>query len=191
MKCNEARCTPVRGQKASLAGLSFVCALFAFFMLVVISDAMQTPAWFDGRPNGYGFPYDWLKDPLDSFMLVGLFCIPLAIWHGFDLIAKDDRESADLGFFDSYFLVLGCFLAGMVGSAIVMSGFTSWLSCWEPRSAVQVANDNGFFSFCTPDPLHLWEILILPFLLALFILSFAKVVLVLHRSFPTSQFSDE
>lgn len=170
------------GAKLENAILSAALTFFAFFALILSSDAAQTPAWFDGRPYGFGFDYDYLEDPLNLLFFVGLFAVPLAIWHAADLCSKVESEDAAFSIFDSYLPVLGCYLGGMLGSAIILSGLPAWLSCWRPEPLVRTASGNEFGFYCTPNSAYLIDFLVYPFLLAVLVLSIIKVVMVLRRS---------
>ena len=172
----------VSGAKLDRAILSAAVTFFAFFALIVSSDVAQTPAWFDERPYGFGFAYDYIEDPLASLLFVGLFAVPLAIWHVADLFSKEEGENDNPSVLESYFPVLGCYLAGMLGTAIILSGFTEWLSCWRPEPIVRTASGNEFGFFCTPSVGYLSEFLILPLLLAVLVLSVIKAVIVLRRN---------
>ena len=163
------------------ATLSLALTFIAFFGLILTSDAFRTPSWFDGRPNGFGFPYDYLEYPLTSLILVLVFAVPLAFWHGLDLAYQNGDTTNDSHFLESYGPVLTTFLGGMIGTAVILSGFTEWLSCYRPELVVtdELGNQWGFF--CTPNSAYLIEFLVFPFFLILLLLVVLKAGFLIRR----------
>ena len=162
--------------KLMQVALSACFVFFAFFALVVAGDAIQTPAWFDGKPHGFGLAYDYLIDPLAPLLMVGFFAFPLGIWHFCDLFSKGQSRTKAGWIANSYRLVMALVAFGLFGAGILLSGFTEWLSCWYPEPSTGNETGNTFGYLCTPDPVYLIEFLVLPFFLGLVALVLLKTI---------------
>ncbi len=158
--------------KTLTAIISLGVLAFAFFAFILAGDMFKAPIWFDRPYSGFVDIGYYVVHPHDSLFVVGLFAVPLLIWHfcdAIDLERDDGREPL----LTSYRAVLACLIAGMIGSGIVFSGLTEWLSCYRPEPVVET-EFGKFAFFCTPDSTYLVEFLVLPFLLALVLLTFLK-----------------
>ncbi|MEL7541785.1 MAG: hypothetical protein AAGJ51_12860 [Pseudomonadota bacterium] len=158
--------------KISAAIISLGVLAFAFFAFILAGDMFKAPIWFDRPYAGFVDIGYYVVYPFDSLFVVGLFAVPLVFWHFCDVIDRewDDGREPIL---TSYRPVFACLIAGMIGSGIVFSGLTEWLSCYEAH--LENADGDNFVAFCTPTPGALSEFLVFPFLLALWLLALTKV----------------
>ncbi len=177
VKAHEDQFDPALNQ----AALSACLILFAFFALIVAGDTFKAPVWFD-RPHRFVHIGYYVGSPLESLSMIGLFAVPLAIWHASDLFSKrDDEHKAKL--WVSYSPVLICLMLGLLGTLVLATGFTEWLSCYRPEP-IKVT-ESGFEAafLCTPRIGFLGEFIVLPFLLSLVIFAIVKLLSVVREKF--------
>ena len=167
--------------KTLAAIISLGVLAFAFFAFILAGDMFKSPVWFDRPYSGFVDIGYYVVHPLDSLFVVGLFAVPLIIWHFCDAIdlGRDDGREPIL---TSYRAILACLIAGMIGSGIIFSGFTEWLSCYRPEPVVDT-EFSRFGFFCTPNSTYLIEFFVFPFLLALVLLTLLKAGSLIFRKF--------
>ncbi|MBV7266811.1 hypothetical protein [Erythrobacter ani] len=164
--------------KRSETALSVGLLFFAFFLFLVTRDLFYDASWPFGWDGRLEYQY-WSE--FSSFLTVVIFAVPTLLWHGIELIHDNEARGQPVGLLGSYPLFLTTLLLGLSGNAIIQSGLTEWLSCYP--AYLENSDGDNFVGYCTPT-LGAWsEFLVLPFLLALWLISLAKIGVLFSRKF--------
>ena len=165
VKAHEDQFDPALNQ----AALSACLILFSFFALLTLSDAFNSPEWFDRKV------YRPLEPTIGPFISGGVFAFSLLLWHFGDMVVGGQEAPSKNRTLLSYRAIVALFIAGMIGNGIVLSGFTAWLSRYEPELTVETESGNQFGFVCSPNPAYLIEYFILPFLIGIYVVALAKL----------------
>lgn len=162
--------------RRSEAMLSLGLLFFAFFAFLITRDLFYDASWpygWEGR-----IEYQWWTE-FGSLLTITLFAIPILLWHAFDAFSVDQPKTAFDRALGSYPLVLSLLILGLLGNAILESGLTEWIDCYEAH--LENTDGDNFGSFCTPTPGYLAEYLVLPFLLTLILIVMVKAGVLIFR----------
>ncbi|MEP0190748.1 MAG: hypothetical protein ABJP70_09005 [Erythrobacter sp.] len=159
--------------KGAETALSFGLLFFAFFVFILTRDIFYDPWGFEDI-NEYHF---WSS--FNSLLVILFFLVPTIIWHISDKSAMSDRAGVVSKILNSYPVFLALLLCGLIGNALIETGYTEWLDCLDAH--IENSDGDNFGSTCTPTPAALSEFLVLPFLCAASLLAFAKAGVAILR----------
>ena len=86
---------------------------------------------------------------LDRLIGLSLFAVPMACWHGFDMMSPARKLNGCARLFESYKLPLAPLIFGLVGGAVIVSGITERLQCW-PAEAQPMSGETQYGYWCDP-----------------------------------------
>lgn len=112
---------------------------------------------------------------IEALFIVCLFAFPTVIWHVCGHFSPKESSNLFVGLLSSYKLVLGILVLGLLGSGIVTSGLTEWLYCFRWEQTVSNTLGNEFVFLCHPPLGYGTEFLVIPFLMALLLIAFARI----------------
>jgi len=162
--------------RRSETALSLGLLFFAFFVFLITRDLFYDASWPFGWDDRLEYQY-WTE--FSSFLIVSLFGIPTLIWHAIEVFHENKTRRQSIAVLGSYPLFLTLLLLGLLGNAIIQSGLTEWLSCYDAH--LENTDGDDFGAFCTPTPGAWSEFLVLPFLFLLWLVALAKVGVLIFR----------
>jgi hypothetical protein len=158
--------------KLATAFASLSVLFLAQFIFLFSHDLFKdTPPYPNGLEEQFNYSY-W--NEIGNLFVVCLFAVPMLIWHVSDMMASREPETRLGRRLLSYGAAFGAMLFGLAGYAIIASGITERMQCWE-ADRVNSIQGNDFFVLCHPESGYLIEFFVLPFLLALVVLAITKL----------------
>ena len=170
---------PDGSSKRTTAILSVGILAFSEILFLFAHDIFYWTPYITNIEEGFDYYY-W--NSVGNISAVGLFALPMLIWHVSDLLTFSEPRTRLTSLLGSYPLALYTMLAGIVGYAVIASGLTERIQCWEAEKINSNPNTD-FFMLCHPNIGFGIEFLVLPFLVLCLLLAFSKLAFAAFSTF--------
>ncbi len=114
---------------------------------------------------------------LGNLFMIGIFALPVLIWHFADLSMLRPTKSKIVSLFLGFRTMYVVLLTGLVGTALVLSGLTERMQCWQWTDVFTTEEADGLNEFgfwCHPSLYNNIEYWSFPFAFALMVIAIAR-----------------